>query len=142
MALHEFREKKGLISLDKGQDVVVSRFMDLNAQLNQARDKRLQLEADMAGSLRAGNKPEELLKLPSIAQHPVVAGLLASIDEKQAEISALSQRYKPKHPKYATAATVQLENLKGRLPEAALAAAAGHEHRLSECEGNGSACGQ
>lgn len=123
VALHEFREKKGLISLDKSQDVVVSRFMDLNTQLNQARDKRLQLEADMAGSLRAGNKPEELLKLPSIAQHPVVAGLIASIDEKQAEITALSQRYKPKHPKYATA-TVQLENLKGRLPEAALAAAA------------------
>lgn len=122
VSLHDFREKKGLISLDKSQDVVVSRFMELNNQLNQARDRRLQLEADMAGALRAGNNSEELLKLPSIAQHPSVASLMTGIEEKQAEISALSQRYKPKHPKYA-AAVAQLESMKGRLPEAALAAA-------------------
>jgi capsular exopolysaccharide synthesis family protein len=51
-----------------------------------------------------------------------VASLLTSIDEKQSEISALAQRYKPKHPKYA-AAMAQLESMKGRLPEAALTAA-------------------
>ncbi len=122
VALHEFREKKGLVSLERGQDVVISRFMELNGQFNAARDNRAQLEADMAAASRAGIDPEQLLKLPSIAQQPAVAGLLSSIADKEAEFAALKQRYLPKHPKFAMAAT-QVENLKARLPEAALAAA-------------------
>jgi capsular exopolysaccharide synthesis family protein len=118
IALQEFREKRGMISLEKDQDIVISRFKELNTSLNQARDRRMQLEMDMAGASKLADRPDELIKLQSVAQQPAMAALLGSISEKESELTALARRYRAKHPKYINLVN-EISQLKLRQPEVA-----------------------
>lgn len=123
LSLQEYREKKNAVSLEKEQDVVVTRFRELSTQLNQARDERARIEADLAASAKFSQEPEELAKLVSIMAMPRVAAAQQQCNETEKSMAVLSQRYLYKHPKYKSM-QAEVEISKKRLDEALLASAA------------------
>jgi succinoglycan biosynthesis transport protein ExoP len=122
LALQEYRERKNAISLEKEQDVVVSRFRELSTQLNESRDRRLSIESDIASSKRVGGNTEELSKLASIAGHPSVVTAQNAADIFENQMAVLKQRYKSRHPKYKSLQT-EVDLAKERLGQARIAAA-------------------
>jgi len=122
IALQEYRQTENAISLEPGTDVVLPRFQALSAELNAAGSKRAQLEFDLGSVNKFKDDPEKLMAIPSVASHVGVTSILASIAEKEAELGMLSQRYKPKHPKYA-ALKLQIEGQKEKVPSVVIAAA-------------------
>ena len=113
-ALHRYRVEKNAVSLEENQNTVVEQLKSLNNQLSQARSERMRLEGDVARVKELAGKPAELIRLPSVAAHPTVVALKSSIAGTESQIAVLSQRYKPKHPKYIALQT-QLENLREQL---------------------------
>jgi len=123
LSLQEYREKKNAVSLEKEQDVVVSRFRELSTQLNQARDQRSRIEADLSSAAKLGKNAEELAKLPSVIAMPGVVAAQQLHSGAESAMAVLSQRYLSRHPKYK-AAQAEVEISKARLDEARVAAAA------------------
>lgn len=135
LALQEYRESQDAISLERDQDVVISRFRSLASQVDAARTQRLQLESDLGATEKVEKKLEELIKLPSISTHPTVSALLKELRDKEYDLSLLSQRYKPKHPKYL-ALQVEIEKVRGNIPDAISAAASAISNQLASARQN------
>ncbi len=102
-------------------DIAVDRLKDLNSRYGAASAERFSLETERARAIENANKPEELLKLPSVAGHPIVAPLLAALVDKESNLVVLGQQYKSKHPKYI-AAVAEIESLKASLFQKAIEA--------------------
>lgn len=122
-SLQRYKKLHQAVSLEEKQNIIVERLKELNQRVTTAKAERLKLEADCA-QLRelAGQPPERLLALGSVAGSAEVADVLRKIGEKDAEIGTLSRRYKPEHPKCIEAAGA-LAELKARLNEAIVSAA-------------------
>ncbi len=112
--LQNFRVQNDMVALEKSIAATDAR----QSELNKIRGVRSQLEADIdrATQLKSSD-PKELLRLPSIANDPSIVAIQQSIAAKKAELAALAQRYKPKHPKYQALAA-QIPSLENGLPEA------------------------
>ncbi len=122
-SLQRYKEQHQAISLEEKQNIIVERLKELNQRVTTASAERLKLEADCAQLKElAGQPPERLLALRSVAGAAEVAEVLRKIGEKDAEIGTLSRRYKPEHPKYLEAVTA-LTELKAKLNEAIISAA-------------------
>jgi polysaccharide biosynthesis transport protein len=122
VALQEYREKKGAVSLEKDQDVVISRFRELSNQFNLARDKRLSLEVDMTKAEKLGENVTELAKLQSVVNSPGVVAASLALEEAEKQMVVLSQRYLHKHPKYKSL-QAEVDGLQIRKNEAIVNAA-------------------
>ncbi len=110
-ALQRYKVENNAASLEESQNTVTRALQATSERLNEARAERMRLEGDVARVKEFVGKPKELLLLPSVASHPSVAAINASIAEKEAEIGGITQRYKAKHPKYI-AAYAQLASLR------------------------------
>ena len=106
---------------EQAQDTAVDQLKDLNTRYSAARAERLSLETERARAIENAQNPEELLKLPSVAGHPIVAPLLAALVDKESNLVVLGQQYKSKHPKYITA-VAEIESLKASLYQKAMEA--------------------
>lgn len=117
-ALQLYKEQHQAVSLEDKENIVVERLKELNTKVTTAKAERLKIEADRAQlQLLAGEPPERLLALPSVAGAAVVLEVQRKIGEKEAELATLSRRYKPEHPKYLEAASA-LAELKASQDEA------------------------
>ena len=119
--LQKFPELMRTGPMEQNQDIVVDRLKDLNARFSAARAERLALETERTRAIENANNPEELLKLPSVAGHPIVAPLLATLADKESQLAVLRQQYKSKHPKYITA-VAEVESMKASLYQKAMEA--------------------
>ena len=114
IALHDYKRKNEAISLDERKDLVLTKLKELGADLNRQSRERLMLETHLQ-ACKAGNLPrEQMLNLPTVANHPKVSSTLSQIGSQKAALAVLSERYKPKHPKYQAAQSV-VENLEKQL---------------------------
>lgn len=140
--LQRYKEQHRAVSLEEKQNIVVERLKELNQKVTEARAERLKIEADSAQIAQfAGQTPERLLLLPTIAGASVVTEAQTRLSEKDAEIATLSRRYKPEHPKYVEATSARAELLAHRdqailrtadLVGAALEAAKATESKFEE----------
>jgi polysaccharide biosynthesis transport protein len=89
-ALNHFRQRNGVVSLDKGENVVVDRLVALNSQLTAARAQRIDAEALF---LTVKNKKNQLMTQGSIPQ------LKTNLTNIEAERVKLSTLFKPDHPR-------------------------------------------
>jgi Mrp family chromosome partitioning ATPase len=135
LSLQEYREKKNAISLEKDQDVVVSRFREISNQLNQAKDQRSRIEADRAIASKLGQNPAELAKLSSVVAMPIVVSAQQQHRQAENNIAFLSQRYLSKHPKFQ-AAQAEVEIAKKRLDESLISAAASLKDAFESAKAN------
>ncbi|MCX6966275.1 MAG: polysaccharide biosynthesis tyrosine autokinase [Verrucomicrobia bacterium] len=120
-ALQQFPQVMHTGPTEQNQDITVDQLKDLNARFSAARAERLSLETERARAIENAHNPEELLKLPSVAGHPIVAPLLAALVDKESNLVVLRQQYKSKHPKYITA-VAEIESLKASLYQKAMEA--------------------
>lgn len=119
-ALQNYKEQNKSVSLDNSQNIVVEDLKMLDDKLSAAKAERLKLESDYAQVQKLGTtQPAQLLTITSVANNLAVLDQMKNLTQQQANLAFLAQRYKPKHPKYAQAAS-QLQELQNGLDRAVI----------------------
>ena len=93
-ALNRFRRKHGVVSLEKGENIIVNRMIDLNRQLTRARTQRIETE-----SLYRMVKNKNPEYLSQVINHSLIQRLKGTVAALQAEQARLSTIFKPDHPR-------------------------------------------
>jgi succinoglycan biosynthesis transport protein ExoP len=93
-AINEFRRAHGVLSVEKGENIVVDRLLDLNRQLTVARAQRIEAE-----SLHKTVENRNNRDLAEIMKQGLVQQLRNSIAGLEAEKVRLGTIFKPDHPK-------------------------------------------
>ncbi len=126
----EFKDQHPNVALGDSQNFIDQKLLALTGKLNEARENRFKIESDYAQvrSLLAGpldeSKANQLLALSSVNTDPAVLQLQKSVNDEEANMQNLAQRYKPKHPKYIQE-QAQLNELKVALSRTIVKAAEG-----------------
>ena len=92
--LNTFRQKHGVVSLEKGENIVVDRLVDLNKQLTQARSERIQAES--LYQMTRNKNPEYLAQVLSNPLILQIKGTLANLETEKGRLSSI---YTPEHPR-------------------------------------------
>ena len=92
--LHDFRRQHGVVSLEKGENIVVDRLVDLNKQLTQARSERIQTE-----SLYQMTRNKNHEYLAQVLGNPMILQLKTSLANMEGERVRLSSIYTQEHPR-------------------------------------------
>ena len=114
IAMHDYKRKNQAISLDERKDLVLSKLKELGGELNHQAKERLTLETHLQACQDGSLPRDQLLNLPTVANHPKVSGILSQIGAQRATLAVLAERYKPKQPKFE-AAQAQFNNLEQQL---------------------------
>ncbi len=117
--MQKYREDKDAVSLDARENIVSSTLKELSTRATQAKSDRMRIEGDFQKIEQFKDDPDQLLTVPSIANHPTVVELRNQINNLTAYIASLSQRYKDKHPKMIQARS-QLTELRRAQRESVL----------------------
>ena len=104
-AMQSFRERERAASLETLQEGTQTKLTELIARLGELEQRMSQLDTDLKVARENVGKPDELLRLPSVASEQKVARLTEAIGEQERAILLLSQRYRAKHPAYVAART-------------------------------------
>lgn len=106
IAMHDYKKTNQAISLDERKDLVLTKLKELGGEVNKQSTERLTLETHLNACMEGTLPRDQLLNLPTIANHPKVSGILSQIGAQKAALAVLAERYKPKHPKYEAAEAV------------------------------------
>jgi polysaccharide biosynthesis transport protein len=93
-ALNQFRQIHGVVSLDKGENIVVERLVELNRALTGARAQRI--EAESLHRTVANKDSQYLSEVMKEGLIPTLKGNLAILE---AERNKASITFKPEHPR-------------------------------------------
>jgi capsular exopolysaccharide synthesis family protein len=93
-ALNRFRQAHGVVSMEKGENIVVDRLVDLNRQLTSVRAQRIDAESLYRV---VENKPAQYLS--QVLTQGLVPALRSSLLTLEAEKVKLSTVFKPDHPR-------------------------------------------
>ncbi|MEP6668280.1 MAG: polysaccharide biosynthesis tyrosine autokinase [Chthoniobacter sp.] len=103
-AVQEFKDAHPGLPLDDSPTLADSRMLALANSANEARSARVKLESDYAQiQLMGVSKPEDLLRITSIASAPAVLSMENDVSVAESDFAGLKERYLPKHPKYIQA---------------------------------------
>jgi len=108
-ALNRFRQTHGVVSLDKGENIVVDRLVALNSQLTTARAQRI--EAESFHRTVANKKYQDLSQLMTQGSIPQLKANLATLEAEKARVSTI---FKPDHPRIQELG-VQISAARGNL---------------------------
>ena len=92
-ALNQFRQIHGVVSLEKGENVVVDRLMELNKALTAAKAQRIEAESLHRPCNKDSQSLSQVMKEGLV---PTLRGNLAILD---AERTKLSTTFTPEHPR-------------------------------------------
>jgi succinoglycan biosynthesis transport protein ExoP len=93
-ALNQFRQEHGVVSMEKGENIVVDRLVDLNKQLTQARSERIQAE-----SLYQMTRNKNTDNLAQVLSSPVVVQIKSTLANLETEKGRLLSIYTQEHPR-------------------------------------------
>jgi uncharacterized protein involved in exopolysaccharide biosynthesis len=93
-ALNRFRQTHGVVSLDKGENIVVDRLVALNSQLTTVRAQRI--DAESLFRTVANKKYQDLSQIMTQGSIPQLKGNITTLE---AEYARLSTIFKPDHPR-------------------------------------------
>ena len=93
-ALNQFRQIHGVVSLDKGENVVVDRLVELNKVLTTAKAQRIEAE-----SLHRTVHDKDSQSLSQVMKEGLVPILRGNLATLEAERTRLSTTFKPDHPR-------------------------------------------
>src|SRR6266536_3065455 len=93
-ALNEFRQIHGVVSLEKGENVVVDRLVELNRALTTAKAQRIETE-----SLHRTVQNKDSQYLSQVVKEGLVTTLRGNLATLEAERTKLSSTFKPDHPR-------------------------------------------
>lgn len=99
-AVQAYKNQAETVSLDEGRNLVEAKLTELNASLSTARTERMRLEADLRVVQQANRKDaKQLLTIASVAADPDVVAAQTRVKTLEAEVQALSDRFRAKHPR-------------------------------------------
>jgi capsular exopolysaccharide synthesis family protein len=93
-ALNRFRQTHGVVSLDKGENIVVDRLVALNGQLTTARAQRIDAES-LYRTVR-NKQHQDLSQIMTQGSIPQLKANLANLEAEKAKVSTI---FKPDHPR-------------------------------------------
>jgi capsular exopolysaccharide synthesis family protein len=93
-ALNRFRQTHGVVSLDKGENIVVDRLVALNTQLTAAKAQRI--EAESFYQTVKNKKHQDLSQIMTQGSVPQLKTNLATLEAEKAKLSTI---FKPDHPR-------------------------------------------
>jgi capsular exopolysaccharide synthesis family protein len=93
-ALNNFRRAHGVVSVDKGENIVVDRLVELNRQLTAARAQRIEAE-----SLNRTVENKNNQDLAEVMRQGLVQQLKGNISNLEAEKARLDTIFKADHPR-------------------------------------------
>lgn len=117
MELQKYRVEQNAVSLEEDQNLVVEQLKQMSSKLSQQTAERVRLETEYAALMEMKTRPDDVIHLQIVANHPTLGGLSKSISDRKAEFAALQSRYKAKHPKYIAVQT-DIENLEASFRQA------------------------
>jgi hypothetical protein len=94
IALNRFRQEHGVVSMEKGENIVVDRLVELNRQLTLARAQRIEAESLYRS---VDNKPAQYLA--QVVTQGLIPSLRANLQGLEGERVKLSSTFKPDHPR-------------------------------------------
>ena len=92
--MNRFRAKHGVVSLEKGENIVIDRLMDLNKEFTQGRAQRIEAE-----SLYQMTKNKNSQYLAEVLNNPLTTQLRGSITNLETEKGRLLSTYTQDHPR-------------------------------------------
>jgi capsular exopolysaccharide synthesis family protein len=92
--LNRFRQQHGVVSFEKGENIVVDRLVDLNKELTKARAERIQAE-----SLYQMTRNKNTQYLGQVLNSPLIQQLKASLANLETEKGRLLSIFTPEHPR-------------------------------------------
>jgi polysaccharide biosynthesis transport protein len=93
-ALNRFRREHGIVSVEKGENIVVDRLVDLNKQLTAARAQRIEAES-LYRTVENRNNQD----VAEIMRQGLVQQLKSNIANLEAEKARTATIFKPNHPR-------------------------------------------
>ncbi len=93
-ALNKFRQEHGVVSLEKGENIVVDRLVDVNKQLTSARADRIQTE-----SLYQMTRNKDPDYLAQVLSNPLIVQMKGTLAKLETEKSRLASIYTSEHPR-------------------------------------------
>jgi succinoglycan biosynthesis transport protein ExoP len=129
-AAQSFKDAHPNMPLDDSVNFNEDKLRFLTEKVNDARQKRIQLEADneqvqkILSRSKGREQTDALLTVQSVSADPAVLQIQKSIADEEAVFSALKQRYLPQHPAYVQEES-KVAGLKVSLQDAVLSAAKG-----------------
>ena len=93
-AMNRFRQEHGVVSLEKGENIVVERLVDLNRELTKVRAARIDAE-----SLHRMVENKNTQYLSQVLSNPLIMQLKGTIASLETERGRLSSIFKPDHPR-------------------------------------------
>ncbi|MFO7840430.1 MAG: polysaccharide biosynthesis tyrosine autokinase [Desulfosalsimonadaceae bacterium] len=108
-ALHEYKKEHNIVTIEDRLAILPERLAEFSDNLTKAQARRQELEAIYKQV--KGKSLEELESISVIADKASVGSINRKILEARQEISELSKKYGPKHPKMISAQS-ELEQLK------------------------------
>ncbi len=96
--LAEYSQKLDSVSVDSELNIIAGQLIELNSRLTVTKADRLKLESDFEQVKSARDDPQALLQIASVAQLPEIQSLRSQLNELEAQISALKQRYGSRNP--------------------------------------------
>ena len=122
-AIQEYKQKLQTVSVEEQRNLVEAKLKALNTDLSAANTNRITLESDQQTVKSAGDSPQKLFGIASIAQDPQVVTARQQVDAAENELASLLQRYHDKWPAVIEQ-RAQVENARKNLKEAVLSAPA------------------
>ncbi len=98
-ALQEYRESQNSTSFENQENIVADKLKDVNSRLTSVKSDKIRLESDFAQIRQFEGNVEKLLTISSVANHTSVVELRKQIQDLEANLATLAQRYLDKHPK-------------------------------------------
>jgi len=92
--LNKFRRANGVISVEKGENIVVDRLVDLNKQLTMARAQRIEAE-----SLYRTVEKKDYQDLAEVMKQGLIQQLKSNVANLEAEKARSATLFKPDHPR-------------------------------------------
>ena len=93
-ALNRFRREHGVVSVDKGENIVVDRLVDLNRQLTLARAQRIESE-----SLYRTVENKNSQDVSEVMKQGLIQQLKSNFANLEAERARVATIFKPDHPR-------------------------------------------
>ncbi|HWP58303.1 MAG TPA: polysaccharide biosynthesis tyrosine autokinase [Candidatus Acidoferrales bacterium] len=92
--LNRFRQEHGVVSLEKGENIVVERLVDLNRELTKVRAQRIDAE-----SLHRMVENKNVQYLSQVLTNPLIMQLKGQIANLETEKGRLGSIFQPDHPR-------------------------------------------
>ena len=113
MDLLKYKEVENIVSLEKRQTLLEERIAETSESLTKTTTNYMELKT-MLDEIKSLEDWEYAESLPRILENPLVQQLKLEYNDLEIQLSKVSKKYKPAHPKIIDLKS-QIENVRGRL---------------------------